>query len=805
MLLNYFKSLLFTGLLLGCPTGSYAQGSRLSQQAGNFLSMQKSDHGVDITAVNVKLRLQVYAPTIIRVSEVKDSFPENFSYAVVASPADNFSRIKETEDQVILQTDSLTVIVYKDPLRIEFYNKEGEWLNGDDKSLGVSWLGNTVTNYQQLTPDERFIGLGEKTGNLDRRGSSYVNRNEDHYAYSLDQDPLYATMPFFMGIHDKKVFGLFFDNTFQSYFNFGASTDDKMYFFGAADGPMNYYFFGAATVAGIIKDYTFLTGTMKMPPLWSLGYQQSRYSYMSQQELLGIAKKLRELKIPADVMYCDIDYMDQYKVFTWNPQTYAAPKTMTDELKKMNFHLVTIIDPGIKIEAGYPAYTTGKANDFFARYPDGKYYTGSVWAGRSHFPDFTKAAAREWWGENFKVLVDNGVTGFWNDMNEPSAWGQDIPPLIQFGQGDTTATLEKVRNIYGMQMARATYEGTRKLMKGQRPFVLTRAAYSGIQRYSAMWTGDNNPTDEHMLLGYRLINSMGLSGESFTGMDIGGFSGDPTPQLMVRWMSLGVFTPMFRNHTAKNNLRHEPWIWGEDNLKQIRKDIGLRYELLPYIYSTFYESHESGMPVNRTLAINYTYDSTVYQTAFQNEFLFGDNILVAPAMSTQLMLKVFIPRGKWYRMSSGQEYAGDSVTVVNSPLEDLPVFVKAGAIIPMQQIIQSTADKGDGILELNIWNGDQGTSFVYYEDDGNTYQYEAGSYYKRKISFDPRSKQIILEKAAGKYQSKYSQIALVMHQFGKLSSLKVNDKPVNLKKGGQSDIYTAVFNNTANDMKISYQ
>jgi alpha-glucosidase len=803
---NILKASLLT--LLACFAVLFcgAQGSRLSIQTGNFRSMQKVAHGVDITATNARIELRVYAPAVIRVREVKDTFPADFSYAVITKPAGNFTSVKNGSDRIVLQTDSLEVRVQKNPLRIDFYNRAGKWLNGDDKNLGVSWLGNKVMNYQQMKPEERFIGLGEKTGNLDRRGSHYVNWNEDNYGYGVNKDPLYATMPFFVGIHDSTVFGLFFDNTYKSFFNFGASTDDKMYYFGAEDGVMNYYFFGASTVAGIINNYTSLTGRIKMPPLWSLGYQQSRYSYMSQREVLDVAGKLREDSIPADVIYCDIDYMDHYKIFTWNPTTFPDPRGMNDKLKQLNFHLVTIIDPGIKIEDGYKPYMTGKANDFFARYPGGRFYTGSVWAGRSHFPDFTKAAVRHWWGEDFKILTDNGVTGFWNDMNEPSAWGQDIPPLIEFGQRDTTATLERVRNIYGLEMARATYEGTRRLMDGQRPFVLTRAAYSGIQRYSAMWTGDNNPTDEHMLLGFRLINSLGLCGESYVGMDVGGFTGDPTPALMVRWMSLGVFTPMFRNHTGKNNMQHEPWVWGEDNLKLMRGSVDLRYALLPYLYSTFYESHETGMPINRTLAIQATYNPDTYDPAYQEEFLFGDNMLVAPVASTAILSKVFLPRGQWYRMSSEQQYKGDSVYVVNSSLDDLPVFIKAGAIIPMQNVIQSTADKGDGILKLNVWYGKKGSSFIYYEDDGSTYKFQKGDYYKREIVFDPSAKQIILEKPEGSYRTKFSRVELVLHQFTGTASISINHQTLKLKSAGKPGVFTALFDNDASDkMTISCQ
>ena len=292
--------------------------------------------------------------------------------------------------------------------------------------------------------------------------------------YTPKTDPLYQTFPFFIGLHSGLAYGLFLDNTHKSYFDFGASTNKEMSWFGADGGDMNYYFFGAQSVAAIIKDYTWLTGRMEMPPLWSLGYQQCRWSYKSADELVDIARTFREKHIPADVLYCDIDYMDKYKVFTWDKETFPSPEKLIGELTSMDFKLVTIVDPGIKIEGGYQQYDEGVANGYFATYPDGENYTGSVWPGPCHFPDFYREDVRKWWGASFTALTGPGVAGFWNDMNEPAAWGQNIPLMMKFGD----SYLPEVRNAYGMQMARATYEGTRKLLGNKRPFVLTRAAYA---------------------------------------------------------------------------------------------------------------------------------------------------------------------------------------------------------------------------------------------------------------------------------------------------------------------------------------
>ncbi|WP_448700306.1 glycoside hydrolase family 31 protein [Mucilaginibacter sp. AW1-3] len=751
-----------------------------------------------ITTAEAEARIWVYSPTIIRVNISKQFSTADSSFAVIQKPSKRLSW-SENKTSIEVSTDNLKLIITKSPLRFNFYTAGGQPLSEDDNRFGTTWQGEKVITYRKLYADEKFIGLGEKTGNLNRRGSSYVNWNTDASEHDIKTDPLYKTFPFFIGIHSGATYGLFMDNTHKSYFDFGATTDEQMSWFGADGGDMNYYFFGAQTVAGILRDFTWLTGRMEMPPLWSLGYQQCRWSYMSANEVVKVAHTFRKKQIPADVIYCDIDYMDKYKIFTWDPETFADPKAMMDELKQMDFKLVTIVDPGIKVEEGYKEYDEGVANKYFATYPNGENYVANVWPGRCHFPDFYRSDVREWWGKAFSALTEPGVDGFWNDMNEPAAWGQNIPDIVQFGK----YTIPEVRNAYGLEMARATYDGTRKLLNNKRPFVLTRAAYPGVQRYSAVWTGDNSAYDAHMLMGARLVNSIGLTGVAFTGVDIGGFTGNPTPELMVRWNSLGVYTPMFRNHACIGTIYREPWRWGKKNEAIIKKDIEHRYCLLPYIYSSFYQSHQTGLPVCRTLAIDYTHDDHVYDGRFQNQFLFGDSILVAPVVSTEHHTKVYLPQGEWYRLSTYEKLKGGKAHKADAPLTDLPVFVKAGAIIPMQGIVQSTTDHGDGILKLHIWYGKQPNSFTYYEDDGTTYNYQKGTYYKRDISFEPVKNHITLSPVEGKFESRFTQIRLILHGFSdKLKTIRVNGESIKLqhKKHGIS----VIIPNNRMEMVIAY-
>jgi alpha-glucosidase len=770
---------------------------------GNIKSIMKTDHGIEIVLENAKIQILCYSPRIIRFRMAGDQFAPDFSYAVIQSPLAYFKTINENRDSILVQTDSLNIVMYKKPFRIKFMNQRGEILSEDYHNMSYSWLGTEVTCYRKLFDDEKFIGLGEKNGPLNRRGNSYENWNTDIPSYSDKEDPLYQSIPFFMGIHDRLTYGIFFDNSYRTKFNFGASTDEQFSSFSAANGEMNYYFFGASTIGGIISDYTWLTGRMPLPPLWSLGYNQCRWGYYPQAEFMSVAQTFRDKQIPCDGMWLDIHYMDAYKIFTWNPERYAQPKTMIDKLHGMGFHVVTIVDPGIKIEPEYFAYDAGVKNDYFIKYPDGQFYIGSVWPGRCHFPDFTKETVRKWWGYCFKNLVEPGVDGFWNDMNEPSAWGQDIPNIVQFNFEGHGATMAKAHNIYGLEMSRATFEGTKELLNGKRPFVLTRAGFSGIQRYSAVWTGDNTATEKDIMMGVRLVNSMGLSGIAFTGSDIGGFISNPSGELFTRWISVGLYSPFFRGHSEINSRNKEPWAFGEEFESVIKGFISFRYRMLPYIYSAFYEASKTGMPVSRSLAIDYTFDEKIYDWNYQNQYMFGSQLLIAPVTSDQKYCKVYFPEGEWYRISTGEKFRGPSEIIVDAPLWDLPVFIKASGIAPLQDVVQNTTEKPSPVLELNIFNGKDHNSWTWYEDDGETYDYENGGYYLRTITFDPVSRTIKFSKKEGSVKTKFTSINLVLHDFDPMKRIILYGQEIAVaKKSGTEQ--SIVFPLIDDDFEIRY-
>ncbi len=738
-----------------------------------FLSKSiEHESGIRGNTNHGNFKVTFYTESIVKISISESESFDDFSYATVLQPKKIPSLIiTEADDHITLRSDKLIVKVSKSPVRFTFLTINHQLLN-EDETFGTSWIGEQVTTYKKIQEGERFIGLGEKTGGLDRRGSGYQNWNTDAFAYGTSQDPLYCSIPFYMGIHHNLVYGMFLDNSHKSFFNFGAS-NNRFASFSADAGDMNYYFIQGNNVGEVIKNYTELTGRMEMPPLWSIGYQQCRYSYYPDKEVLNVARTFREKNIPADVIVLDIHYMQDYKIFTWSKKNFPNPKALIETLTTLGFKVIVICDPGIKVETGYQAYDDGVQQNIFLKYPDGSNYQGQVWPGWCHFPDFTNPKARDWWTEQFKTYTSLGIEGFWNDMNEIATWGNMVPENIEFDFEGDKASMRKGRNVYGMMMAKSSYESAKKLLKGKRPFNLTRSGYAGVQRYSAVWTGDNVSYDEHMILGARIISSMGLSGVSFAGYDIGGFVGEAGPKLFARWLSIGTFSPFFRGHSMINSRDAEPWAFGEEAELIARNYIRFRYQMLPYIYSLFFESTQTGLPVQRSLAIDYSHEAKIYEGPYFNQYLFGPAFLVCPVESNKDLMKIYLPEGEWYYLYNGKKYAGDSDIILECPINKLPVFVKGGSIIPMQPVVSNTSEINEQLI-VHVYYGSSKNTFEYYEDDGQTFSYQEGHYHKREIEFIPDTKTLVLKKSSGSHASKIQKLKIMFHGFPELNHLKMN-------------------------------
>jgi alpha-glucosidase len=759
---------------------SKTRNSNRNLHLGMVETWKKTDFGISGKTTHGFFTITVFDHDTIRVqANLEESYFSN-PYSVINQAKHIGFSLEELDKMLVIKTQTIEVQIYLNPFHLKFYDKNGNLLNEDDASFSISWLGTEVSNYKKLQPNEKFIGLGEKTGNLNRSGNAYTNWNTDYFAYGIGDDPLYMSIPFYIGIHQEVAYGIFFDNTHKSVFNFGASNKRFMYF-SAEDGEIDYYFFHDDGVDKIISAYTKLTGRMEMPPMWSLGFQQCRYSYYPESEVMNLAQTFREKDMPADVIYLDIHHMEKYKVFTFDNEKFSNPKAMIARLKEKGFKVVVIMDPGIKTEERYAPFAEGLEKDLFVKYPDGEIYEGQVWPGWCAFPDFTKEETRTWWGEKMKFYKDAGVDGYWTDMNEPASWGQHTPNLIDFHYEGELVSHRKARNVYGMQMAKAAKEGSELQAPNQRPFVLTRSGFSGIQRYAAAWTGDNVSSEAHMLAGVRLVNSLGLSGVSFAGYDIGGFAGEASKSLFARWMSIATFSPFYRAHSMINSCDSEPWSFGEEVEEISRNYMKLRYQMLPTLYSNFFKSTQTGLPIAKSLAIDYPYDANVYEETYQNQYLFCESLLIAPIESSKEITKVYLPAGDWYYFFNDQRYSGNQVIYVDTPLSYLPVFVKAGAIIAMQNAISHTEAPHEGVLKLHIYKGKGTYTYLHYEDDGSSKDYQRGDFFKREITWDSDRQELQFRAVDGNYKSAFKEIQLYLHGIDS-ESIQMEDQQIRGQK-----------------------
>ena len=723
---------------------------------------------VDLKGTDLNLKLSnanaiisCYNENVFRIFLHPTQERPGHSYAVIEN-AIEFPNFTESEKRITIKTNKLQLNISKDAFNITFNTLKGEVINEDDTAFSTSWIGNEITTYKKLNDKERFIGLGEKTGPIDKRGNAYVNWNSDVFAYGVEADPLYATIPFYIGIKDGLFYGILFDNTYKTNFNFGAS-NKRFVSFGAEAGPMNYYFIYGVSISEIIQSLSKLTGKMSMPPKWSLGLQQCRYSYYPDSDLVRVAQTYRDKKIPCDVIYYDIHYMEDYKVFTWHPTYFPNPKQTNEQLAKLNFKKVVIVDPGVKKEKGYAPYEEGIKGNHFVNYPDGAPYSAEVWPGWCHFPDFTNEETRNWWATKFKKLKKDGIDGFWNDMNEPASWGQASPDLIEFDYDEEKSTHKGAHNVYGMQMARATKSGAEKANPNERPFILTRAAYAGIQRYAALWTGDNTASDEHMLLGNRMVANIGLCGVPFCGNDVGGFAGDTSSELFARWIQSAAFHPFFRLHKMVNSKPNEPWTYGEQVEAVAKNFIQLRYRLMPYIYSLFYQASINGLPICRSLVLNYPNDNNIYKTAFENQYMLGEALLICAVDSKTTIAKVYLPKGDWYLLYNDIHYKGGQIHLIECPIDIIPIFAKGGEILIEQSQTEYWNDEHDSILRIHLYKGSEKATLQFYEDDGISIENDKEVFAKRNIVFDANENKLIIEAQNGSFKSTYKKAIVYIH------------------------------------------
>ena len=731
-------------------------------------------HGLTLRAATATLSLTAVNDSVLRVRASRDgSFAKDFSWAVVpgANRPTGTLTVKDEGATVLAATPDVHARITKDPLGIVFLDASDQVISGDDPRHPMSLTPDGFRVDRTMPADEHYYGLGDKGGALDRRDRAFTNWNLDSYGWQESTDPLYKTIPFFVGLRKGKAYGIFLDNTWRTWFDFGKSSRDA-YSFGSDGGELDYYFIAGPQPRAVLQRYADLTGKTPLPPLWALGFQQSRYSYYPEARVYELSKTFRRKKIPADVIYLDIDYQKNHRPFTVDRDRFPHFEQMIADLGQQGFKVIAITDLHVaKLpDAGYRPYDEGAAANLFVHNADGSVYVGNVWPGDSVFPDFTWAPARAWWGTLYRDFVAAGVAGFWNDMNEPTVFEtpSKTMPLDAVHRVDpdgATATHRAVHNVFGMQNSRATYEGLLQLEGNRRPFVLTRATYAGGQRFAASWTGDNSSTWSHYRISVPTLLSLGLSGYPMVGDDIGGFVGSPQPDLLTRWFELGAFNPVFRDHTNEHTRDQEPWVHGPEHEAIRRRYIETRYRLMPYIYTLAEEASRTGMPLMRPLWLEHPelelHDSDVQDRVF----LFGPDLLVEPKLDEMLEpLDVVVPPGVWYDYWTGERWVGPPKQKVPGGLGDLFVLVRGGAIVPHQPLVQSTGEAPKGPLELHVYPGPDCHGSLYM-DDGVTFDFRKGAFLRLAASCQDGAGSIDVTTAPveGTYQPWFSSIAFVVH------------------------------------------
>ena len=685
----------------------------------------------------VLLRVEVLTDHIIRIRYATEGyFLDDFSYAIQTAFVKKIDHVEllENANQLIVKTSALQCKVRKRDLQVSFFDVQGLILNEDEK--GFHWeysetTGNDIVKMSKhVQKDEVYFGLGDKPTEMNIKGKRFENWGTDSYGYDYGVDPLYKNIPFYYGLHHDQAYGIFFDNSFRTYFDFGKERPNACSYW-AHGGEMNYYFIGGPHLLDVATRYTLLTGTADMPALWSLGFQQCKWSYYPESEVREITTKMREHRIPCDAIYLDIDYMDGFRCFTWDHEKFPDPKKMISDLSNQGFKTMVIIDPGIKKDPDYWVFQEGIANDYFCKRPDGPYVEGLVWPGACYFPDFTKPAVREWWADLYKELIqDLGIAGIWNDMNEPALFeveSKTMPLDVRHDYDGHPCSHQKAHNVYGMQMARATYDGVKKYGNNKRGLVITRSGYSGLQRYSSVWTGDNISTWQHVWVANVQCQRLSISGVSYVGSDIGGFIGQPTPEMFVRWIQLGIFHPFCRVHSSQDDGDQEPWSFGEKTLDLFREAVELRYTMLPYHYTAFYQYHRFGTPILKPLIFIDQYDPATYYR--DHEFLCGNHIISASIdKAGETSKEVYLPKGQWYDYWNNERLDGNAKYEVGIEDNTFPFFIKAGAVMPFYPKQQYVGEKTIEEVELKIYfvNGQEVSNL--YEDDHDGYQYQTGHY-----------------------------------------------------------------------------
>lgn len=760
-------------------------------QPGQCISFEvQGNKAIFSCANNIKVQFEQIEPGILKIWYDQDNFNRNNESFAVIKAGNNQEKlnISEQPQSFEIYTGDLIVRINKSPFQIRIFDKYQKLLMEDFQNKGFEKDSLNISSYKTLRPGEHIYGLGEKNGPVNRVGSRFKMWNSDKPCYSVNEDPLYKSIPFFMS---SAGYGIYFDNTYKTEFDFGTEAAN-CYSFSAPGGEMIYYFIYGPTYKQIISRYMDLTGKPIMPPAWALGFSQCRGLLTNEKLTREIAKGYRDRRIPCDIIYQDIGWTQYLQDFEWRKDRYDNPVKMLADLKSDGFKVIVSQDPVISQNNKTQWKEADSLGYFASDVRTGKTYDMPwPWGGNCGVVDFTNPKVADWWGTYQQKAIDDGVRGFWTDMGEP-AWSNE-ENTDRLNMKHYLGMHNEIHNVYGLIWDKVVTEQFEKRNPNTRIFQMTRAAFAGIQRYAFGWSGDtgdgNNILDgwKNLEAQLPLALSAGMGGIPFWSCDISGYCGDikdynAMSELYVRWLQFGSFNPLSRIHHEGNNAV-EPWLFGSEAEELCKKAIEQKYRLFPYIYSCAREAHDNGLPIMRALMLEYPDDK---ETADLNsEFLFGPSLLIAPVMEQGAAVKkVYLPDGKWIDFNNPQTvFQGKQWIEYPVDLKTIPMFVKSGSIVTTMPIMQYINEKSDYPLIIDIFPTvvNKKAQSDIYEDDGETNNYKADIFVKRSVqcpSFKDRIEIIYSEKTDNGYTPENRNLIYQVHLKEAPVSVLLSDKNI---------------------------
>ncbi|MDO4491126.1 MAG: glycoside hydrolase family 31 protein [Lachnospiraceae bacterium] len=606
-----------------------------------------------------------------------------------------------------------------------------------------------------LQEEDVVYGLGENMRGINKRGYTYTSFASDDPAHTEDKHSLYAAHNFIV-VSGKETFGLFVDYPTKLTFDIGYTRQDTLRI-SCEYADLDLYVITGDTAYDVVKQFRKIIGRSYIPPKFAFGFGQSRWGYKTAEDFKKVAEEHRKAHMPLDMVYMDIDYMQDYKDFTLNQKEFPDFRAYVDEMKKMNIHLIPIIDAGVKCQEGYDICEEGREKGYFCKRADGSDFEAAVWPGWTHFPDVLNPEARAWFGSKYQILIDQGIDGFWNDMNEPATFytKEGVTELVDYLKAAVEEDLEtikpleiqekamaisnnpadyenmyhnvngemiphsRVHNLFGYNMTRAAGEAFEKISPDNRILMFSRSSYVGMHRYGGVWMGDNRSWWSHILLNLQMLPSMNMCGFLYTGADLGGFGDDTTRDLVLRWLALGVFTPLMRNHSALGTREQE--FYQFENIEDFRHVIGVRYRLVPYLYSEYMKAALGDDMLFKPLAFEYPQDAFASQV--EDQLMLGGQVMIAPVykqnakgryvyLPEEMIFVKFLPDG-----SISQETLSTGHHYVDVALNEVPLFIRKGCSIP---VVDAAECVGDLDLSTMKWLGYEGAQYQLYDDDGIT-------------------------------------------------------------------------------------